>query len=418
MGSRVPEWARVAVVLVLGLAARLPFAPADFRGTNDLTAYRAWARLVHTRGLAAAYAGTGINYPPVLLCYFGAIGAVEAQLPLEWRGGDQALTALIKLPSMLADLLTGALIATMARRRALACALYVFNPAVWYVSAYWGQTDSVYTLGLVAALLAIERGMTARGGAAYALAVATKVQSLALAPLVPVLMLRRQGMREMARGMLSGAATVSVLALPWLLAGRVAEVVGAALRVANRQPRLDVSGYNLWYLLKGGNVHLARSDVQPLGMPFSIETLALTLFVALAVYTSLIVWRRPEVAAAEPAALLSLGFFLLMPEVHERYLFPALAFALLAATAQAPLSREWGCVYVLLSLTCLFNLITVAPFTPALGTNLIAAPVDSPKVLALRGLALLAATMNTLILAWIAIRLAGPRPGAAGRQPE
>src|SRR5712691_8853994 len=71
--------------------------------------------------------------------------------------GDGALTGLIKLSSILADVLTAWLIAWALRRQGsvrhiLACGLYAFNPAVWYVSTHWGQTESVYTLFLVASV--------------------------------------------------------------------------------------------------------------------------------------------------------------------------------------------------------------------------------------------------------------------------
>ncbi len=115
-----------------------------------------------------------------------------------------------------------------------------------------------------------------------------------------------------------------------------------------------------------------------------------------------------------PAALLSMGLFMLFTEVHERYLFPTLAFLLLGAAQSraAPVASEtprhpiaqgrslwWA--YGVLSVTFLFNLVTVAPFTPALGTNLIAAPVDSMRTLILKGLSVLAAAINTVVLAWL-----------------
>jgi hypothetical protein len=57
------------------------------------------------------------------------------------RFGDGTLMALLKLPAICADVATAWLIALALRRRPPAdrigaCALYAFNPAFWYVTAY------------------------------------------------------------------------------------------------------------------------------------------------------------------------------------------------------------------------------------------------------------------------------------------
>src|SRR5262245_17843791 len=140
----------LAAILLLGLLIRLPFIGVDFHTTVDVGLYRHWAQLVHMHGLAAIYDGTDVDYPPLLLYVFGGASLVEAGLPASLRAGDYALTALVKLPAILADIFTAGLIAWVLRRQApamriLACAAYAFNPAIWYVSAHWGQTDSVYT---------------------------------------------------------------------------------------------------------------------------------------------------------------------------------------------------------------------------------------------------------------------------------
>ena len=150
----------LAAILLFGLLVRLPFAAVDFHTTNDIDTYRRWARTIHVRGLATIYDGTDVNYPPLLLYVFGGAASVEAHLPVVLRAGDGALTALIKLSSILADVLTAWLIAWALRRQGsvrhiLTCGLYAFNPAVWYVSTHWNQTDSVYTPFLVASVVAL-----------------------------------------------------------------------------------------------------------------------------------------------------------------------------------------------------------------------------------------------------------------------
>lgn len=162
------SWIIVAILL-LGLLLRLPFAAREFRTTSDVETYRRWARTIRQQGLETIYAGTDVDYPPLILYLPGGAAKVEAQLPFRQPvAADRALTALIKLPAIIADTLTAAVILRALRGQkpaiqVLACASYTFHSAIWYVSAHWGQTDSIYTLFLVASVVALERGRLAAG---------------------------------------------------------------------------------------------------------------------------------------------------------------------------------------------------------------------------------------------------------------
>lgn len=402
----------IAAILLLGLFIRLPFLAADFHATNDLDAYRLWARVIHTQGLAAVYEQTDANYPPLLLYAFGFAASLEAR----WSLDEGALTALLKLPSILADLLTAGLIAWTIRDRApgwrlFICALYALNPAVWYVSTYWGQTDSVYTLFLVTSVIALGKRRIVPAWAAYALALGTKVQSLALAPLLFSATWVQSGTRGLGRGLAASTGVGAMLWLPWLVDGRFGEAVQSSLTVANVVPRVDVSGYNLWYLMRLGDVHNVSSLLHPAGLPLSYQQIGLGLFGACAAFAAMQVWRQRARSLMLPSALTAMSLFMLLTNVHERYLFPTLAFLLLAASGSPEFDaiirrRTVLWVYGLLSATFLFNLITIAPFTPLLGTNLVAASVDSTRTLILKGVSLLAAALNTGVSVWLMVKCA------------
>ena len=123
-----------------------------------------------------------------------------------------------------------------------------------------------------------------------------------------------------------------------MIAGRGGEVVQASLTVPNKVPRIDVSGYNLWYLLRLGDVHNVSSALHPGGPPLTY--------------------------------------------------------------------REIG---IVLSVTFLFNLVTIAPFTPTLGTNLVAAQPDSARVIVLKGISLLTAVVNIVVLTGLVAYLASEK---------
>ncbi|MFL5735533.1 MAG: hypothetical protein ACJ78Q_20440, partial [Chloroflexia bacterium] len=210
-------WPGVAVVLLIGLLARLPLLAVDLRTSADVQIYQQWARAIAAHGLVEVYDHTTTHYPPLLLYLFGAAASLAGPPALSATSTDSpALIALLKLPSLLADLLTAALLAWALRARGptiavAACALYALSPAVLYVSSIWGQTDSVYTLFLVASVVALDRGAYGPAWVGYALALGTKIQSIALAPLLLGLASFRAGRRGLAACTV-GVATWGLLA--------------------------------------------------------------------------------------------------------------------------------------------------------------------------------------------------------------
>jgi len=431
------SWIIVAILL-LGLLLRLPFAAREFRTTSDVETYRRWARTIRQQGLETIYAGTDVDYPPLILYLLGGAAKVEAQLPFrEPAAADRALTALIKLPAIIADILTAAVILRALRGqkpaiRVLACASYTFHPAIWYVSAHWGQTDSIYTLFLVASMVALERGRLPFAWAAYTLALGTKLQSIAVTPLILVVTWKRHGLRGLAGGLVASVITGTILLTPWWFTGHLGDVLRPYITLPDQSPRLVVSAYNLWYLLRLGRVHLVSSAGQPGVLPFSYQTLGILMFWAFVVLVAGLMLSRRRTSLFVAAAVLSLGLFMLLTQMHERYMFPVLAFLLLAAGSQVCPSldgveirfpgvpgfpgrwftRKTGLwwAYGVLSLTFLYNLVTIASPVPALWTNLVAPQPDSSLVLALRGIAVLVAAANTAtlvgLIAWLAGRVA------------
>lgn len=403
---------RISAVIVLGLLVRLPFLATDFHTSNDLDSLRRWARVIHERGLTEVYAASDANYPPLLLYAFGISAAFESRLPGAWREGDRGLTALIKLWPMLADVAIAALLAAVLRDarptyRAWAAAAFLLHPAVWYISAHWGQCESVYTFFLLASVIALDGGRLRLAWLGFSLGVMTKLQAVALLPLLLVASVRRGGAKAVASGVLTAVLTGALLFAPWLVSGKADDLLGNWPLRPPGVPRVDVSAYNLWYLMFFGRVHALGSATGPLGGPVSYRVIGAILFAALAALVAGLVWRRRDLSLPLPAAILALGFFLLPTEVHERLMFPALPFLLLAITQSPardtmPLERAW----LLLSLTFLFNLVTTASPVPHLWTNLVAASDTSTLVWVLKVLALVAAAVNLSVFVRLVALLA------------
>jgi len=401
---------RRSLVLVLALAflVRVPFLTTDFGRTSDMKTFRQWSRGIQYRGLGAAYQDPTVDYPPLSVLLFAFSGALEASVPVAWCGGDRFLNAMIKLPPLLADIAAGWLVALHFRRRgrrhaALAAAAYTLNPAVWYVSAYWGQYEAVYTLFLVGSVLALEARSPAAAWLSGVLAFAVKPQAVVLAPLLLVWTAAREGVRGLAKGAASALFGVLVLVSPWLVTGRAGDLARTIGAWPEPTPHVDVSAYNLWYLVLGGRVAGVRSDLTLPGLGLTYRAFAL-LAVGLFALVVVALALRARLGPALAAACLALGLYVLATEIHERFMFPALALLLVAAAEIPALLAP----YAVLSATFAYNLVTIAPFASWLGINLIVAP-DSPRTSWLRGLAIAAAALNVAALASLTAVLAWSR---------
>jgi hypothetical protein len=413
----------LAAVLCLGLLIRLPFVATDSGISGDLGFFRQWARTIHEEGLVVLAQTTNTPiYQPIALYLMGLAGWLEALSPAVWRGGDGLLNALIKLPPMVADVLIAALAAWAlpghaAGRRIAAAALYVFNPAVWYLSTYWGQIDPLYVLCMAVSVLALARPAIVPAWVAYALGVMTKLQAIFLGPLVFIVSLRPGNRPRLVGGLAISVALAVVLTAPWWATGHFRDFIQATLFPPTD---LDISAYNLWYLLRLGVIRGVSADLHPPGLPFSYRLLSLGLFGAFVLLVMFFVWYRgPGAPLVIPAALFSMASFMLLPHMRERYLLPALFFVLSGAAGEEEprLRPKLWCIYGLLTATLLFNLVTISSFAPTLWLNLVVQqPPYAPHIAALKGLSLLAAAVNVGVMVWLTLLLWRGRESGVKRE--
>lgn len=399
-------------VFVLALLIRLRWLGSDFNITADLSILRSWIGILQEHGLVAFYEQVGERaYPPLSTYLLAAAAWLSSKLSQSAVVDQTLLNALIKLPAILADLATAVLLVTTvaARKtavwRLLVAALYLLNPAVWYVSIYWGQTDSIYVFFLVAALLLLARGAVVPAWLCYGLSLAVKLQGLPLVILFVVWTLVNYGSRALVRGLAAAVGLVILLMLPWLLNGRQSEVTEA---IFNSSTRLVQSAYNGWYFLLRDRAGIAEAGERSGILSFSYQTVSLFLFsiVALAVII-LIIRRKNQLSLPITAVILSLAAFLFLPDMRERYLFPILPLLLWAVSQQRTLL--W--LYLILTATWLFNLVTIASFAPQWWINLVAWQPPYPAHIGrLKDIAWLVSAVHLMTLFWLVWFLAKRRP--------
>jgi Gpi18-like mannosyltransferase len=362
---------------------------ADGSLSGDLTHYVYWTRLVTLGGIQSAYSGTWPEtyavYPPVSLYPYQALGALYRWLQdstFDPAAAQQSLWLRegIKLVALGWHLLTGAALYLLVRRKtpatlaAAASALYLVDPATLYDVAHWGQPDGAHSLFSVLAvgLLGLQAWPTSRIShtsqsaklremtcvvapwAAIALAALAKPQAWSIVPLLALATIRSHGLIGLGRGALSAAVAGMVVILPFVVTGRVDQLLSLPGTVASVMPVVSADAHNLWWLIlepRGLDPLFIQDGARALG-PLSYRTIAAALVAAVWLVTYWLYWTR-RATLAEAAALGVLGWFTFTTQAHENHLFFALPLLSLAWPSRRALLVPFGVI----SMTLLLNML-------------------------------------------------------------
>lgn len=292
--------------------------------TIDMTAWLAWAGRLESLGLAHFYSDTvWTQYTPGFLYWLWFL----AKLNL-------ANEMAIKLTIVVADFLTGFLLWKVTKDKK-AFVFYVLNPAVIFTGSVWGQIDGVLTLFLFSAVyFLVFQKKVLLAGLSWIMALLVKPQAAAILPLLAFYGLRRFKLTKILLSILIALFVLAVFSFPFFPQDSIFGLWGLVQKMADYYAYTSVFAFNFWSL-----VGMWKPDsLLFLGLPYFYW--GIILYLASLV---LIIWRF---IAKQPvllknnlqkkenvwllAALLVFAFFLFPTRVHERYLFPALAFLLAA----------------------------------------------------------------------------------------
>lgn len=177
--DRVKKNAIAVVLFIIALVIRLLVADRVYGYDVDIGCFTSWMSTAGHNGLASFYDTCGFcDYPPGYIIVLWAMNLFG--LPSSF---------IVKLPSVMADIATGALIWVYGRkytdRKTSLCmtGLYLINPVTVIAGAAWGQSDAVMTLFLILCVLEALRGKWKTALPLYTLSVLIKPQALMFGPL-------------------------------------------------------------------------------------------------------------------------------------------------------------------------------------------------------------------------------------------
>ncbi len=389
--------AGILLIVIAGLAIRLAAVPLY---TNpDMGSLRTLANSIYESGLFRIYGVSAqAGHAPIELASIGIATQIfrSSGGDMETDGAEGQLMAL-KAASTFFDIATVIIAYVLIFKLVgplwalLPATAIAFNPATIIVSSTWGQTDSIFTFFLVLSVAALYFRSNRIAWIAWALSIMSKLQALILLPLlltatwvprtpgVPVesgTQETKSPWRRLRVGITSSAIILVAIMLPFFI-GSGMSAVQALKQDATDLHFLTLNAYNLWWWQSNAagnidsNVDDSASDLQTLpGTPVSYRAAGWILFAA---FVLLVVFK----AAASPlarnefllAGLLFVGFFMLLTQMHERNLYPALALFALASVGRdrrgkPRIDRRGLFFYMAFSLTFLDNIAATSAAAP------------------------------------------------------
>ena len=318
-----------ASLLFLGaLLFRLALGYASEGFTTDMDTFKSWASVTNQVGFQQIYhQDIFLDYPPGYL--YVLVLLEKLRLLLGLASESPAFTLVMKLPSILADLFCAGVLLLLAKSRLgqrgalLVAAAYLFCPAVYLNSAQWGQADSFCTALVLGSVLLLYQERYTPAAVLFGASIACKPQMLVFAPLYLFFALRRRRWGKLCLGVLLTVATVLVIALPFTQGFNFLWLLERYRATLDYYSFYSVNAYNFWSLI-GWNWNplpqgLAGDLLDLLGPVIA------TVLCGAAVFGS----RKKEVVFYCPALLMG-AMYAFSVKMHERYLFPALLFGLLA----------------------------------------------------------------------------------------
>ena len=317
----------ILTILCCGLLVRVFSATLMEGHPFDLSLFRNWATAA-ADNLFQVYANSrSIDYPPLYLYVLYVVGKLAGITAL-----SPYFTLLLKLPSIAADIATAFLIYKLARKylsaeiSILAASFYVFNPAVLINSTFWGQVDSFFTLIVTAAVFLLSEKKTGPATALFAAAVLMKPQGMIFLPVLFFELVRQKNLKSFVSAAAFALSTVVLIVLPFALSQGALWIVTLFSGTLAKYPYASVNAFNFFSLL-GANY---TRDLSTLFL-FSYHSWGMIFIVIITAFSWLIYIKGNSRLFIAAAALLQIaGVFTFSARIHERYLFPAVALAILA----------------------------------------------------------------------------------------
>ncbi len=344
------QYLLLSIILSFALILRI-FLSQSEGYILDITYFTNWSQEVFNNGFNNFYQNFGADYPPFYIYILWIIGAISHLFNID-------INILLKFPTIIADISTSFLIFHIAKKYTsfnialFSAIIYAFNPAIIYTSAIWGQVDSIYTFFLLFAVYEFVSDKPITSSMLFTLSVLTKPQSLVLAPLFVILIIKKYSYKMLVKLACISTVIFLFLSKPFYIDSSVSEIFKLYISSYTEYPFTSLNAFNFWALFG-----MFKPDNITFLFPFlTYRMIGYLLFASLFIYVlCFFLKRNDEKMTYLCSSLLFFGFFMLFTRIHERYLFPMFVFLVIANI----FDKRLYIVYILLSITFFANLYLV-----------------------------------------------------------
>jgi Gpi18-like mannosyltransferase len=236
--------------------------------------------------------------------------------------------SLLKLPSILSDLGIGFLIFKFFQDEKkekvglIASIVYLFNPVIWYNSAIWGQTDAYINFFALLAFYLLFKRKLVLASLAFVTSLYIKVSLIIFLPIFLIIVIRQKyTVKKLLFSLFSTLILIVIPTIPftsgnplfWLFDLYQNKVLGQQLQI------ITANAFNLWSAIAG--IHELPHTLL-LG-PLSYKLWGQILFTLFYIPALFHIYKKQDTKTVIYAlALVAFSSFMLLTNMHERYLFP------------------------------------------------------------------------------------------------
>ena len=320
---------KIVIFTLLAVGFFLRIAASTFMdGHNDVNLFRNWAETAANDFSKFYLNAKSADYPPLYIYVLALIGKIGTISYFKTY-----FVLILKIPSIIADVVTAYLIYKLGKKYfkseigILLSAFYIFNPAIFIDSTFWGQVDSIFTLMIVIAVFLLSEKKIATSSAVFAAAILMKPQGIIFLPILFFELVRKINLKIFMKSAISALITAVIIILPFSLNGQnPLWIFKLYSNTISEYPYASVNGFNFFSLI-GAN-YTKNTDTL---FVFNYHIWGMIFIIVTTLISGAVYIKNNNRNFISAIALLQIaGVFTFSVGMHERYLFPAVALSILA----------------------------------------------------------------------------------------
>jgi Gpi18-like mannosyltransferase len=320
--------------VLVGLILRIIIAPLIEGHPSDISCFKSWANIAASQGLLNFYkTDMFVDYPPGYIYVLYVCGYIKNLFSLDFNSA--AFITLLKVPAILSDIIFSIIIFRLGKKplgaaiASIIAVLYVFNPAVLFNSAIFGQIDSLFALLIFMAIVFAFKDRLIIASVIFAVALSVKPQALIFTPIGIYVLIEKtiqsKSLKTAGLSILSMILTFIVIILPFSTEQNFSWIFNLYGKSLSSYQYGSVNAFNLFAFLGANGVN--ENNILFL---FSYKIWGYISTIVIVISSVFLYFKsRHKSKPFFIAILIMAAFFVLSSRMHERYIFPVFGLALL-----------------------------------------------------------------------------------------